>query len=181
MSFDIKWKSSIGTQCWLDANRVCMDEPARSMVCPNGDMPADSFCQLYSGADTNFPNKCDPNMPATYDHCASNWKACLAEPFWDFCRSFPEMCVNPEDLYHDEHHDDHHDDHHSHPMTHITSRDDMLQRICNANPEKYCPDGHTNPPNMQEVCRDWGEPLANSDAKGVVHLTSLATLCRADI
>jgi len=91
------------------------------MVCPSGIVPTRNMCQLYSGYDANYIMKCDQTA-SSYDHCAEDWKNCLAEPYWDFCRTFPELCLNSTHLR---------DETHSHVEV-IHSAEDMIQRICNA-------------------------------------------------
>ena len=126
LSDELKWGSSLGTVCALNHEKVCQSEPLKSLVCPTGDAPMESLCQLYTGATAEFPNKCGDATTTTFDHCAANWKACLAERHWNFCASFPQLCATVEDLYRD-HHEDHHDQHHqTSSLAPISSSADML-------------------------------------------------------
>ena len=146
------------------------------MVCPNGIVPTSNLCQLYSGYDANYIMKCDQTS-SSYDHCAEDWKNCLAEPYWDFCRTFPELCLNSTHLRNDEHHDDHrYNDTYG-----IKDKYDMFKRICSADHDKYCPEGDHSPPAIWDVCDQWGGPLFRDTYSTEVGFTSLWTLCRADI
>ena len=146
------------------------------MVCPSGIVPTSNLCQLYSGYDANYIMKCDPTS-SSYDHCAENWKDCLAEPYWDFCRTFPELCLNSTHLRNDTHHDNH-----THPPVGIQDQFDMFRRICSVDYNKYCPGGDQSPPAIRDVCRDWGAPFFQSNYTAEVgYFTSLWTICRADL
>ena len=86
-------------------------------------------------------------MPATYDPCASNWKACLAEPYWNFCGSFPELCYTVEDIYTQGSHNNTQPDPYVDDITpefkQYASFEDLEADFCNMKSERFCMGGNS--------------------------------------
>ena len=106
-----------------------------------------------------------------------NWMECLARPDWNLCSSFPEVCVNITEFYHN----NSHCNHTNNDTFAIRDQYDMFKRICELDHNKYCPEGDHNPPAIWDVCSNWGAPMFQGPHFTALGFTSLWTLCRSDL
>jgi len=61
------------------------------------------LCPLYNGQystlDGNpLPDKCNQAASDTYDECASDPFNCLVRTNYNWCVSFPDLCISGEDI-----------------------------------------------------------------------------------
>jgi hypothetical protein len=70
----------------IDLSNLCSSTSPlskESWACQNGAINY-NYC-------AKFEEKCFPGT-STYDKCALDWRKCLSDPNWSFCKSFPEIC-----------------------------------------------------------------------------------------
>jgi hypothetical protein len=139
MDIEVMTGSGIASICQADINgKICADQTTASMNCPGGKIVS-SLCAM-------LPDKCD-KAKTNFDSCADNWKACLNDPNWKFCNSFPEFCDQSGSTI-------------TIPTTatnynFFKSGQELIDKICSTDSAKFC--GGGNVPRLDGVCNAYND------------------------
>jgi hypothetical protein len=125
LSQDILYETSMRSVCEADPAKLCYDRKYKDQVCKSDGQLVENYCEAGL-----FPEKCAVGT-STYDVCAQDWFACMLDPEWRYCDSFPELC-NLEGP----------------PV--IATQADIDRYICELDSNKYCQGGITF--SLENVC-----------------------------
>jgi hypothetical protein len=151
LSDNVLYGSSVPSFC-LDADptAICADTRYDQYeVCKDGIFEFNSTvaCKLN-------PDQCAYGTDK-FDRCALDWTQCLLDPKWEFCNSFPELCLDR-------------------PQHYYSDVDALVKDICASDKTLFCNGTDDDVESQQFVCEHWDmlkpELSANS---------SLETFCNA--
>ena len=130
--------SSIASICQADiVNKICTDQSPTSALCPDGKIKS-NFC-------SEKPGECTAGS-STYKKCTENWKSCLNEVGYNFCKDFPEYCNQQGSGVTIP------------PTSAFKNGQELIDKICSTDKAKFCGGGEK--PRLDGVCVNW-ESLPN--------------------
>ena len=105
--------TSMSAFCAAKPHELCNDAFFNKTICQDNEIMLEkgALCKLY-------PDKCQLGT-TTLDWCAFNAYECLLDQTWDFCASFPDLCVTK-------------------PTYHYAKIEDLGKAICDSDHATFC-------------------------------------------